>query len=116
MTEYDPSDADRRRTRKGESGPTLFDPHPPSRGGETFDHEFDAERLAGQHARVYSLMEDGRWRTLDEIAALTGDPPASVSARLRDFRKPRFGAHAVERRARGGRERGLYEYRLGGVA
>jgi len=43
-------------------------------------------------------MRDGEWRTLGEISEATGHPEASVSARLRDFRKPRFGGHTVNRR------------------
>lgn len=41
-----------------------------------------------------------------------GDPAASVSAQLRHLRKPRFGGFVVEKRPRGDRERGLWEYRL----
>ncbi len=57
-------------------------------------------------------MRDGKWRTLDEIATFTGDPHASVSAQLRHLRKARFGGHKVEKRARGDRHCGLFEYRL----
>ncbi len=80
--------------------------------GATYEAEFDHTRLGGQMGKVYVLMSDGHWRTLDEISNATGAPPASVSARLRDLRKPKFGAHTVERRARGPRENGLFEYRL----
>lgn len=79
------------------------------RDGETYDVALDGSRLAAQHQRVALLMADNVWRTLDEIAAITKDPPASVSARLRDLRKARFGRHVVERRRR---SRGLFEYRL----
>lgn len=54
-------------------------------------------------------MADGQWRTLAEISAVTGDPPASVSAQLRHLRKPRFGAHLVSKRHLG---QGLYVYRV----
>lgn len=77
--------------------------------GATFEPSRDARRLAGQHSRVMALMRDGRWRTLKAIAAATHDPEASISARLRDLRKDRFGGHGVERRYI---ERGLFEYRL----
>lgn len=83
--------------------------HIPHRDGITYDHARDARRLAGQHARVFALMKDGRWRSLSAIAAATKDPEASISARLRDFRKDRFGAHGIERRRVG---EGLHEYRL----
>lgn len=58
----------------------------------------DRPRLAAQYIRVWHLMRDGKWRTLDEISAATGAPEASVSARLRDMRKPRFGENTIERR------------------
>lgn len=57
----------------------------------------DGPRLGVQLAQVASLMRDGQWRTLYEIARATGCPPQSASARLRDLRKPRFGGHTVER-------------------
>jgi len=80
--------------------------------GETFDPKFDEDRLARQLGRVWNAMQDSRWRTLHEIAGITGDPEASISARLRDLRKPRFGAYVVERNRRGEAERGIFEYRL----
>lgn len=80
--------------------------------GKTFSPEFDQERLRGQSLRVFGLMRDGQWRTLEEIHFETGDPTASISARLRDYRKEKFGSHIVERRSRGIREHGVFEYRL----
>lgn len=73
--------------------------------GETFEPAKDAARLGDQFGRVRSLMEDGRWRTLQEIAASTGDPEASVSARLRDLRR---AGYRVDRRRR---SPGTHEYR-----
>ena len=69
----------------------------------------DHSRLARQLGRVRTLMLDGQWRSLQEIADATHDPPASVSARLRDLRKPRFGGHNVERKNCG---KGLFQYRI----
>ena len=80
--------------------------------GADYTPEFDLDRLTGQIRRVYDCMEDGKWRTLDEIAWRTTDPQASISAQLRNLRKPRFGGHVVERRRRGEAARGLWEYRL----
>ncbi len=80
--------------------------------GDGYEPSRDDERLRGQIRRVYDLMVDGRWRTLDEIASRTGDPPASVSAQLRHLRKKRFGEFRVEKRRRGGESSGLWEYRL----
>ena len=77
--------------------------------GETFDFDRDAERLTGQLDRVRSVMRDGRWRTLAEIAARVEGSEAGVSARLRDLRKPRFGGLTVEREYV---ERGIWRYRV----
>ena len=84
------------------SVPTYFD-------GITYDHERDGERLESLLERVKRLMSDGRWRTLAEISRITGGSESSVSARLRDFRKERFGGHDVESRNVG---RGLHQYRV----
>lgn len=65
----------------------------------------ESQRLA-----VWRAMEDGRWHHLSEIARKLGDlPEQSVSARLRDFRKSKFGGHTVERKPDGP---GLFKYRL----
>lgn len=79
------------------------------RDGKTFDPERDEARLNRQALTVWNLMADSAWRTLSEISKNTGEPEASISARLRDFRKEKFGGHAVERRRR---TEGTYEYRL----
>lgn len=90
----------------------LFGPKPMRFNGPAYEPEKDQERLTGQIFRVFSLMRDGKWRTLAEIASRTGDPQASISAQLRHLRKPRFGGHSVDKRARGDRANGLWEYRL----
>jgi hypothetical protein len=43
-------------------------------------------------------MSDGLYHTLTYLATRIGAPEASVSARLRDLRKPRFGAYIIERK------------------
>lgn len=78
--------------------------------GETFDREIDGPAIGHQLERTLKLMKDGVWRSLPEIARLTGDPESSISARLRDLRKARFGAYTVDRRRRAGGR--LYEYRV----
>jgi len=80
--------------------------------GPVYEPEHDKARLTGQILRVFNLMKDGVWRTLDEISAATGDPPASVSAQLRHLRKDRFGSHNVIKRHRGERKAGLWEYKI----
>ena len=86
----------------------------PQFSGSTYKPEFDQSRLTGQMQRVFELMRDGQWRTLQEIRieSTGNDSEAAISARLRDFRKAQFGGHAVERRRRGESERGLFEYRV----
>ena len=78
--------------------------------GETYEPELDRERLGKQFHAVFKLMQDAQWRTLGEIEKQTGYPQASISARLRDFRKKRFGGHVVLRRRRGEPAHGLFEY------
>lgn len=91
----------------------LFDQPKPLRAfsGETYDPERDYERLKGQLRRVYNVMKDGNWRILAQIRARTGhrDSEAAISARLRDFRKKKFGGHTVKRLSLGG---GLFIYKL----
>lgn len=79
--------------------------------GATYEPEFDYRRLNAQMRAVWECLRDGRWRTLAEIAAYADYPEASVSARLRDFRKRKYGGHNVERRRRDGAP-GTWEYRL----
>lgn len=81
----------------------------PARDGATYDHARDGLRLAAQHQRVLAYMSDGKWWTLRLLAEATGDPEASISARIRDLRKPKFGGYQVVREYV---ERGLYRYRL----
>jgi hypothetical protein len=80
--------------------------------GETYTPEDDHIRLGGQILKVYEVVKDGAWRTLREISDASGAPESSVSARLRDLRKDKFGGHTVERRHRGEPANGLYEYRF----
>lgn len=68
--------------------------------GRTFNQEIDGKRLTDQFGKVFELMKDGIWRSLREIAEATGFPESSISARLRDFRKPKFGGHTVNRERR----------------
>jgi hypothetical protein len=81
----------------------------PDFDGATYRRALDHARLGKQLMRVALLMADGQWRTLHSIAAMTNDPEASISARLRDLRKRKFGGHTVERERIIG---GLYRYRI----
>lgn len=90
--------------------PDLLSWVPPAilgqRDGETFDVARDGKRLNAQAADVFRLMQDGKWRTLADIADATGHPEASVSARLRDLRKV---GYTVDREYV---SRGLWRYRV----
>ncbi len=77
--------------------------------GNTYNHERDKDRLQRQLARVRGAMMDGNWHTLRELSERLGDPEASVSARLRDLRKPRFGSYIVNRAYV---VRGLFVYQM----
>lgn len=77
--------------------------------GATYDHARDGVRLTHQLRRVLDAMKDGQWHTLHQLHTTTGDPEASISARLRDLRKPRHGGLTILRRHKAN---GLHEYRL----
>jgi hypothetical protein len=78
----------------------------------TYDRTRDRERLKAQLTRVRVVMFDYQWHTLPELSSATGDPEASISARLRDLRKDKFGGYTIDRRYV---ERGLWEYRMAPV-
>ena len=80
--------------------------------GKTYEPEKDRGRLRTQSQVVFDLMKDGRWRTLRSIEDETGFPQSSISARLRDFRKPKFGSHTVERSRQDQECSGTYVYRI----
>jgi DNA-binding Lrp family transcriptional regulator len=82
--------------------------------GRTYDHARDGERLLTQLEAVRHVLADGRWRTIAEIRkklAAIGIHATenSISARLRDLRKSKFGAYVIERRYLGD---GLWAYRM----
>lgn len=65
---------------------------------------------------VLKIMSDGKWRMPHELCTIILHDhsimisDSSVSARLRDLRKVKFGGHAVEKRLREGSR--AYEYRI----
>ena len=81
----------------------------PDFDGKTYQPKRDKDRLAAQLQLVRRCMADGRWRTLAQIETLTEAPQASISARLRDLRKPKFGGYLVERQYV---KDGIWEYRV----
>jgi hypothetical protein len=84
----------------------------PAFDGQVFDPLHDQKRLESQLGIIFEVMMDGSWRTLGEISHVTRKPEASISAQLRHLRKPRFGSYVVEKRPRGERGGGHFEYRL----
>lgn len=66
---------------------TSFIDEPIQFGGRTYQPQLDEKRLKTALGRVWSLMRDGRRRTLAEVAAEAGCSEAGASARLRDLRK-----------------------------
>lgn len=79
--------------------------------GATYNPSFDHIRLTGQLQRVFNVMKDGHYRSLRHLSMLAKGPEGSVSARLRDLRKDKFGGFEVERK-RDSIEKGLFLYRL----
>ena len=85
--------------------------------GDTFDGALDTGRLGNQLQAVFDTMSDGEWWTIPDlqgrVAQITNGTPTaqSISARIRDLRKERFGAWEVERKRN---EAGLWWYRMTG--
>lgn len=86
--------------------------------GDTFDAELDGLRLTKQLKRVFLFLRPRmhQWFTLKQIFdGIGGGARAqSLSARLRDFRKPRFGCYTISRRRAGDPKSGLWEYAMTG--
>lgn len=73
---------------------------------------------AKQLQAVFGVMRDCRWRSLEDIHGrmLIGcsvfAPIQSISARVRDLRKRRYGAHIVERKPKPGTSGRVFLYRI----
>lgn len=66
---------------------------------------------------MLSANECDAWLTLDELAAMTRYPAASISAQLRHLKKPQFGNYEVEKQLRTAAhledgQGAVWEYRL----
>lgn len=84
------------------------------RDGRTFVAGLDRFALDTQAGLCFLYMSTHEWVTPGEVADAIGWEDwdhGSVTARFRDFRKPKFGGYVVERRRRAGSKR-LHEYRL----
>lgn len=81
--------------------------------GATFDPARDGKRLTRQLDMVKQILRDKKPRTLDEIREEiwlhygVRTTETGISARLRDLRKPKFGAAEVKSGRRTG---GVWEY------
>lgn len=97
---------------------TIYEikPKPSPFDGKTYNEKLDGPRLKKQLDRVreYMLAIFPSWKSLSEISEElaklypnTRFPEASISARLRDLRKPKFGNYTVKSKRRSS---GLWEY------
>ena len=102
-----------------ELGVDLARAQAPKFDGETFEEKLDGPRLTLQLERVREYMLDifPKWLSLAEISELLEQkynakfPPQSVSARLRDLRKKKFGGYTVDKKRREDEEhKGTWEY------
>ena len=80
--------------------------------GDVYQPALDDVRLKSQLQRIYELMKDSRWRTVQDISVAVRAPSASVLAQLGHLRKAKFGAYLVEKRRV--TDQGLWEYRVRG--
>ena len=84
--------------------------------GPVYLSELDFRRLKTQFDDILHLMQTSsekvnQWWTLREIADVFGYGEASISAQLRNMRKPEYGFKVLKRR-RGDPMQGLWEYQL----
>ena len=72
--------------------------------------EEENKKMSAAMLRVFSLMKDGQWRTLENLMNVIGSPTQSIAIYLRAFREKRYGGHIVNKRKVGkGR---IFEYQL----
>lgn len=79
--------------------------------GDSYIAEIDKERLTKQSDKIWMVMLDGKWHTLQDIENQTQAPQASISSCLRNFRKKKWGSHTVDKR-RVDDLKGTFEYKL----
>lgn len=67
----------------------------------------DHVRLGAQIARVKAVLETGRWYTVPDLQDAiwerfrVRDPEPSLSAQIRNLKKPKHGGHEIERKREG---------------
>jgi hypothetical protein len=64
--------------------------------------------------QIEKIMLKGKWVTIPSLQKRikTYAMETTISARIRDLRKPKYGSHTVQRRLKKGTK--LYEYRVEG--
>lgn len=72
-------------------------------------HPEDIPRLKTLAQRVAAFVSDEQWHSLAAIRAACGGSESGISARLREFRLPKFGGLIVEHKRVAG---GLWLYRV----
>lgn len=82
--------------------------------GTTYNPTLDETRLTTLFEDVRDhMLSHGEYRTYAEIhQAIKRGTEASISARLRDCRKPENGGYTVNGRRRGDPKRGLWEFQV----
>jgi len=80
--------------------------------GSDYVSLLDKKRLVTQLMEIFNLIKNGKWYTLFEIEQITKYPQSSISAQLRNLRKRKFGSFIIEKKRRGEKSNGLFEYRL----
>lgn len=78
--------------------------------GAFYNPSLDEQRLTTQMERVRRELSDGRWHTAQHIADRTHAPLTSVSAQIRNLRKPENGGYHIETKRDG--DTGLFLYRM----
>lgn len=79
---------------------------------ESFEIFFLGKVVGGELTgieKIFNLMKDEQFRTLAEISKMTGVGEASVSAQIRNLKKPQFGGHDSDKKHLGG---GIWIYRI----
>lgn len=82
--------------------------------GRSYEPTRDGDRLNTQLAAVRHILSRGCWETIAGIRRELDDlgipsTETSVSSRIRDLRKAKFGAHVIEHKHI---QRGLWAYRM----
>lgn len=78
--------------------------------GAFYTPSLDEQRLTTQMERVRRELLDGRWHTAQHVADRIHAPLTSVSAQIRNLRKPENGGYDIITRRDG--DTGLFLYRL----